>query len=149
MNLKFFDAATPSNKVKASIQVSGNLSFSVEANPFMELDKIKFFSVAVDENIKNTLYLVPTDESNKSAKLYKNGNSYSLKIAHIFDELKIDYKKQSIVYKIEKSEESFEGKTLYVLTKIEGKKRVIEKEKEKEMEKENTSKIDLPISGGN
>ncbi len=118
INLKFIEIDTNPIKPKATIHASGRLGFNLEAINFMELDKKKYFKVAIqDENgvgVSN-IYLIEQVSANGAAKVAKAGEYYYLNVGSLFDDIEEDYKNFTVIYDIKK--ELYDGKDMFVLKK--------------------------------
>ena len=100
----------------STIHISGRLGFNAEAIKFMNLEKRKYFRVAIneEESVSNgNIYLIDDEEFNGTAKVSKAGDYYYLNVGGLFDKLDIDYKKYSVIYDIKK--EQYNLKDMFVL----------------------------------
>ncbi len=128
MKLEFLDASNNDSKYRANAHVTGKIGFSTEAIEYMGLANRKYFKIAHTINSKrNKLYLVDTEEEDQSARVYKAGKYYYLKLSSLLKKIGLDYKANSISFIIEKGE--YEGKDMFILTEDRNKPR---KEGEKE-----------------
>jgi hypothetical protein len=117
-NLKFIEIDINPARPKATIHASGRLGFNIEAISFMDLNKKKFFKVAVEDQdgvSVNNIYLIEQESPNGAAKIAKAGDYYYLNAGMLFDDLEEDYKNFTIIYDIKK--ELFDGKDMFVLKK--------------------------------
>lgn len=140
LNLEFVDAGESYEKYRASIHLSGKLGFNLEANSFMNLSGDKYFKIAFEPHGSNftRMYLVESDASDTTAaKVNKAGQYFYIKLAHVLNRLKVDYKTVSIGFTIEKAPEQYEGRDLYILTKTRFNKR-----KDNEKKEEGAEEID-------
>ena len=118
INLKFIEIDTNPIKPKATIHASGRLGFNLEAINFMELDKKKYFKVAIqDENGVgvNNIYLIEQGNSTGAAKVAKAGDYYYLNVGTLFDDIEEDYKNFTVIYDIKM--ELYNGRDMFVLKK--------------------------------
>lgn len=128
MKLEFLDASNNDSKYRANVHITGKLGFSTEAMEYMDLANRKFFKIAHTLNSKvNRLYLVDSQEDDQTARVYKAGKYYYLKLSSLLRRIGLDYKANSVSFIIEKGE--YEGKDMFILTEHRNKPR---KEGEKE-----------------
>lgn len=129
MELNFINAGINRNKCRASIHATGKLSFNKDASELLKLSNGKYFKVATNQNEKNSIYLVESDKNSTAAKVYKSGNLFYILFVTVLDNLKIDYKKYNHIYRVDKYEEKYEGKEVYILKRIDSKIRTTSSEK--------------------
>jgi hypothetical protein len=101
----FVDASSPV-RFKASIHDTGRLVFNEESLNFMNLKSIQHFLVAFDhaDGKLNYIGLKKSEKTNTTAKLYRSGPYYYLKIERPLIKCEIDFKEKMIFY-IDFSEE--------------------------------------------
>jgi len=118
INLKFIEIDTNPIKPKATVHASGRLGFNLEAINFMELDKKKYFKVAIQDedgvSVTN-IYLIEQGDSTGAAKVSKAGDYYYLNVGTLFDDIAEDYKSFTVIYDIKK--ELYDGNDMFVLKK--------------------------------
>nr|MDQ3395768.1 hypothetical protein [Bacteroidota bacterium] len=87
MELKFIDIEASPNRAKASIHKSGKIGFNKEAAKIMEIERRKYFKLAVntDKDFIDTLYLVDTKDEINSIKIAKAGDYYYLNLGATLD----------------------------------------------------------------
>jgi len=125
MRIKFIAPKVIRGKVKCAVHQNGKLGFSKAAIIMLGIDNSYYAKIGINEEDTNddSLYMLLTQQGDEeSFKINKAGNYFYLNTRNLFEELKIDYKKNKIIYDIEKIEH--EGRTLYKLNK-----RVIERNK--------------------
>jgi hypothetical protein len=114
MKLKFFDPNDLYKNLKATAHKTGKLGFTIDAARKLALSSEKSAGIAVneeDETDKN-LYVVIYPSKQKGAfSISRAGNYFYINTKPLFDSLKIDYTKESIVYDI--SEEKIEDEIIY------------------------------------
>jgi len=114
MKLKFLTPDSLDKNLKATVHRSGKLGFSMEAANKLELSADKSASIAVNEDDPNDscLYFVihPSVEGD-AFKVNKAGEYYYINAKPLFDSLKINYLKESVVYDI--SKDSVDGQLIY------------------------------------
>jgi hypothetical protein len=101
------------NKAKATIQYSGRLGFNMDAIQLIDLERIKSFLIAQDEDDEEILYLLPQNDGEGDAKVARAGQYYYLNVGDVFKNLGLKYKEYTIMYEVEKMEH--EEKTIYAL----------------------------------
>jgi hypothetical protein len=122
MKIKFLSAETESKNCKASITAYGVLKFNADCNSYMSLSESKRFLIGVDEesdSFDKKLYIAEStaSETDKSAiQVKKAGDGYSLPIASICDNLKIDYKKNLLTFSLLKGDTKYNKMVYYVLS---------------------------------
>lgn len=101
-----FDDFSPNDDVgvvKATVHQNGKVGFSDGARKLMDLETNRHYKVS--RNASNpddtNLYLVPTTEDDpKAFKISKAGQYFYLRIKHILEKLKIDYKSNRVIFDI-------------------------------------------------
>jgi hypothetical protein len=125
MKLKFFNPDSLEKNLKATVHKTGKLGFTIDAANKLALAKEKSVGIAIneeDENDKN-LYIIVYPNVNPGAfKISRAGGYYSINTKSLFDSLKIDYTKETIIYDI--SEEVIEGQNLFKFQRRDRNKKV-------------------------
>lgn len=102
--------------VKASVHQNGKVGFSDGARKLMDLENNRHYKIsrnAADPNDTN-LYMVPTaEDDSKAFKISKAGQYFYLRMKHILEKLKIDYKANRVIFDIK--EEQNDGIKYYKL----------------------------------
>ena len=82
-----------SNKLKASIQSTGRLTFTDETSKILGLSEGSLVKFALDEEHDNTLFLifVNTEIDEDAFRVKKSGSYYYLPTKSLFDALGYDY----------------------------------------------------------
>lgn len=101
------------NKAKATIQYSGRLGFNMDAIKLIDLEKIKSFLIAQDEDNEDVLYLLPQKDVEGDAKVARAGSYFYLNVGDVFKNLGLKYKEYTIMYEVEEME--YEGNIIYAL----------------------------------
>jgi len=118
MKLTFFQSDTLDKNLKATIQKTGKLGFTIEAAKKMDLSNEKSIGIAYNEEDEeiNDLYIIVNDEIDKKAfKVNKAGEYHYVNTKALFDKLKWDYTKESISFDI--TEEKIDGKKFFKFTR--------------------------------
>ncbi|MGN6646066.1 MAG: hypothetical protein ACTHJT_06015 [Cytophaga sp.] len=126
LNLNFIDASENHEKYRASIHLTGKLGFNMDANNLMELSGDKYYKVAFEPQTSNfnRIYLVESSKDDPTAaKVNKAGQYYFLKLAHVLNRLKVDYKTVSLRFLVEKAELKYQGQDVYILERSSSNKR--------------------------
>jgi hypothetical protein len=126
MKIKFLDAKEFEANLKCTVQSNGKLNFSAAAIKILQLNNQKSVKFAVNEDAKGLeeLYIILQDHITDDAfKVNKAGNYYYLNAKALFDSLGIDYRVNSVIFDITKTNEMFDGLPLYKLNKRKGKSR--------------------------
>ena len=105
MRLRIFQPIESIGNIKATVQRSGKLGFSMGAIKVLELDKeeCRFFQIASNEDDEEdkSLYLIRTERDDKNAfQAKKAGTYYYLRIKHVLNKMDIDYQNESVIYDI-------------------------------------------------
>ena len=137
---EFIKIESASKKFKASVYPDGRFVFNTECNSYMSLDGNNFFKIAKNSEIKESFFLVESANDSDSFKTYKTGKQFQLKLPEALEILKIDFVKNSYTFSIEKYSEKYGDKTVYLVKKIESKKRN-KISKEVEAKRENIKSI--------
>jgi len=125
MKLKFIKISDLDRNLKATIQKTGKLGFTVEAAIKLKLSKESSISMAVNEDdaADTNLYaLVHSTKVKDAFNVNKAGSYYYLSTKPLFDKMKIDYTNKSVTFDI--SEEEIEGQKMFVFKRRE-KERII------------------------
>ena len=103
MNFNFVDASD-STKYKATIQVTGRLSFNIDAAKYMKLAEIRYFKVAFDYDSNDDLkiFLVESPETSITAKLYRSGPYYYIRLDKPLRKANVNFKGYSFTFTVEK-----------------------------------------------
>lgn len=128
MKLKFLDAKQFEGTLKCTIQSNGKLNFSAAAIKALALSNHISLRFAYNEEGKglDELFILVQDKISEDAfKVNKAGNYYYLNAKSMFDSMGIDYKHQSIVFDILKTNEQIDGAILYKLIRRKGKARKV------------------------
>lgn len=125
MRIKFIAPKVMRGKVKCAVHQNGKLGFSQAAIKMLGIDNSYYAKIGINEEDANddSLYMLLSQQGDEeSFKINKAGNYFYLNTRNLFDELRIDYKENKIIYDIE--EITHEGRTLYKLNM-----RIIERNK--------------------
>ena len=118
MKFKYENPISSRSVIKATVHKDGKLGFSTGAAEFMELVSNRYIKVATnaEDSTDDNLYLVLSDaEESGVFKVNKAGKYYYLRIKHILDRYKMDYKEEKIIFDIEENKE--EDMIYYTLKK--------------------------------
>jgi hypothetical protein len=118
MKLKFIHPDSLEKNLKATVHKTGKLGFTSEAANKMNLDVNKSVGIAIDEDdlLGFDYYLVVYPNQREDGyKVNKSGEYYYINTKAFFDNQKVDYVKNSIVFDI--SGQKIEGMTVYKLTR--------------------------------
>lgn len=118
VKFKFLSPKDNLGVVKATVHKTGKMGFSTGAIKLMDLEKNKYFKLALNEEDENdkSLYLIPAQEIGKETFVTsKAGAYYYLKVKHILDELGVDYQYETVIYDIREATE--DGTDCYRLTR--------------------------------
>jgi hypothetical protein len=113
MKIKFFNPDTLDKNLKATVHKTGKLGFTTEAAKKLELSPEKSASIGMnedDENDKNLYLVINPIRTSGAFNVSKAGEYFYINTKALFDSLKIDYTKDSVVYEIN---EEKEGLTKY------------------------------------
>jgi hypothetical protein len=106
--LEFFETEDGLGPAKATVHKTGKLGFSKGANTLIDFDKNKYFKIGrkkeADDEKTDVLFLIPIEESKKdefSFTVIKAGGYYSLKTKRLLNQLKIDYRSESVIFEID------------------------------------------------
>lgn len=117
LKLEFVDASD-GTKYKATIQMTGRLSFNSEAAKFMKLARMPHFKVAFErDNFNFKIYLVESEETDTTAKIHRAGNYYYLRLEKALRKYSVDFQSISYTFTIEKLDEQIDGADVFELTK--------------------------------
>lgn len=126
LQFEYFSPLDDSLNAKGTVHQNGKVGFSAGANKLMGLDENRTFRVSrnVTDPADNCLYMVPAAADDaKAFRISKAGNYYYLRIRHILEKMKINYKENKVIFDI--SEDSTEGVKYYKLTmRIKKKKKI-------------------------
>lgn len=119
----FFNASEYEVKLKCTIQRTGKLGFTDTTIKKLELNETKGVKLGVsNENDIQQLFLAIVDKPDESTfKISKAGAYYYVNAKAVFDKLKFDYKKKTIMFDMIEIEQS--GVKLFKLIMREGKKK--------------------------
>ena len=110
--LKKLNAHRLQQSVKATVQVNGRLTFTVEATKEMALSEEK--SLVIFEADGGDLGAIISHKGDPEAFVVKKcGQYYYVAFKNYLQQAGIDYKGQRIIYDITELDEELEGKTLY------------------------------------
>ncbi len=91
-------------RLKATIQGSGRLGFTDVTRAEMKLSDSTYIYIAQGESLDD-LYMIVTNEKNEDAfRVRKSGTYYYIATTNLFDELKYDYKKTTIIFDLIRDE---------------------------------------------
>lgn len=124
MKLKFIHSDALDKNLKASVHKTGKLGFTTEAAQKLSLSIEKTMGVAINEEDSNdkNLYIVIYPGPHAGAfRISKAGAYYYIQAKALFDTLKIDYVKESVVYDI--SEYELEDAIVYRFKRRENRKK--------------------------
>lgn len=127
MKLKFIAPSGLDKNIKATAHRSGKLGFSAEAALKLKLDINKYASIAINEedaNDKNLYVILSGEKKDDTFTISKAGAYYYLNAKALFDNLKVDYVKDSVVYDIK--EDLIDGQQLYNFKRREKEKKQID-----------------------
>jgi hypothetical protein len=131
MKIRFLSATESGKNCKCSITAYGMLKFNVESIDYMGLSENKSFLIGVDEEatkFNDKLYLAELEngdasETKSAIKTKRTGKTFSLPIATICDQLKLDYKKKLISFTILKNDAKYNKKVVFTLSATTSKER--------------------------
>lgn len=129
LKLKWISPDGLEKNMKATAHKSGKLGFTMDAAEKMQLSADKSVNIAINEDDpadKNLYVMINSGVSEGGFKISKAGQYYYINTKALFESLKIDYRKDWIVYDI--SRETIDGQLIYVFRR---------REKEKKGEKPN------------
>ena len=118
MKLKFINPNDLEKNLKATIHKTGKMGFTTDAATKLGLSVDRSASIAIDEEdfSNNTLYiLMHNSKKANTFNISKAGDYYYINTKILFDNLKIDYKNQSVVYDITEEQGQNGEKGLYKL----------------------------------
>lgn len=114
MKLKFLTPDSLDKNLKATAHKTGKLGFTVDAANKLELSIEKSASIAIneDDHLDRSLYVVihPIKQEN-AYKISKAGEYYYINTKALFDNLKVDYVNDWVVYDI--SIETIDNQKIY------------------------------------
>lgn len=125
MKLRFISPNTLDKNLKATVHRTGKLGFSFEAAKKLKLSENKSASIAIDEDKpddKDLYLIIQNDKPDGSFPIYKAGKYHYINTKTLFDSLKLDYLKNSVVYDI--MEEIIDGVLMYKFKKREKSKKL-------------------------
>ena len=105
MKLKFFNPEKLDRNLKATAHRSGKLGFTVEAAKKMSLSIEKSAGIAIneeDDSDKSLYVVIYPNKQDGAFRISKAGAYYYVNTKALFDTLRIDYKKDWVVYDISK-----------------------------------------------
>ena len=120
LKLKWINPDGLEKNMKATAHKSGKLGFTMEAAEKMQLASDKSASIAVNElnPSDSNLYVVINPKVVDGAfKISKAWQYYYINTKALFDSLKIDYKKDWVVYDITK--DNIDGQQIYIFKRRE------------------------------
>jgi len=126
MEIEFYDPNLLDKNLKATAHKSGKLGFTVDAANKLELSQEKSIGIGHDKSnpADKNLYVVVYNENRPHAfKVNKAGLYYYVNMKPLFDTLKIDYKKESVVFDIAEHGH-IDGHKLYRFEKREKKQKM-------------------------
>ena len=102
-----FKVLDPKDNVEAkcTIHMSGKLGFSAGAAIRLDLESIRNFKVAVnaEDEKDDSLYLKVSEEIDlKAFTVLKAGKYFSLNLKHIFDQMGLKYREETISFLVKK-----------------------------------------------
>jgi hypothetical protein len=127
MKLKFFNPNNLDKNLKATAHKTGKLGFTVEAAKKLELTTEKSAAIAInddDESDKSLYVIVYPDKQEGAFNISKAGEYFYINTKALFDSLRIDYTKDSIVYDI--SLEDIDNQKIYKFKRREKSKKNVE-----------------------
>ncbi len=126
MKVDFWKPTTPMGIIKATIHKSGKLGFSQAAIKKLQINENSFIMIGTNKDNKSdeAIYLMVTNKpSEMSLKVNKAGQYYYLNTKDFFNENKIDFYKNKIMYDIIDISENNEKLYRLIPREIERKKR--------------------------
>ncbi len=120
MKLKFFNPENLEKNLKATVHKTGKLGFTVESAKKMDLKPGKGAAIGIneeDETDQNLYVIIHPNRTEGSFNVSKAGSYYYINTKALFDSLKIDYVKDSVVYDI--SSQTINNQDLFVLKRRE------------------------------
>ncbi len=114
MKLKFFNPNNLDKNLKATAHKTGKLGFTVDAAKKLQLSVEKTAGIGINEDDEsdNSLYVIIYQGKQEGAfNISKAGKYFYINTKALFDNLKIDYIKDYVVYDI--SEEMIENQTVF------------------------------------
>lgn len=117
MKIIFHQKTTFKGPPKATIHNSGKLGFSAEAEKTLGLDKEMYLKIGTSSEEKDdSLYVMISDKLDSySFPVLKAGNYFYVNAKGLFNELKIEYLKEKVIYDIE--EVDYEGQKIFKFNK--------------------------------
>src|SRR5438105_1181335 len=103
MKLKFFNPEIVERNLKATIQKTGKLGFTIESAKKLNLSPDKSISVATneeDENDKNLYLLINETKVSGAFPVNKAGKYFYINAKPLFDSLKMEYIKENVSFEI-------------------------------------------------
>ena len=103
MKLKFIHPEELERNLKATIHKTGKLGFTVEAAKKLGLSNEKGMLIAINEEDpqdKNLYVIVMPQKTPEGFRVSKAGGYYYVNTRDLFENLKIDYGKENVVYDI-------------------------------------------------
>ena len=90
------------DRLKATVQASGKLSFTEDAAKAMGIGEGSLIKFAIDDENDNQLYVVLSNgsEDPDAFRVRKAGVYCYVSARNIFDALGVDYRKQAIVFQL-------------------------------------------------
>src|SRR5260221_6589348 len=88
---------------KATAHQNGKIGFSMGANKLMDLDNQRHYKVSKngdDPNDQNLYMVAAPEDDPKAFKVSKAGKYYYLRLRHVLDKFKLNYKDYSIIFDI-------------------------------------------------
>jgi len=105
MGFSVLSAKKYNQKLKVTVQSTGKLGFSDETAKAMDLQSGTFYVKFVVEDETKDMYLVLLDSPDEDAfKVCKAGEYYYLPTTQMFNDLKVDYKSNTVIYDLTRSD---------------------------------------------
>jgi hypothetical protein len=127
MKLKFFHPDNLEKNIKATAHKTGKLGFTVDAAIKLGLGVEKSAGIAMNEEdpTDKSLYVIIYPTVKEGAfKINKAGDYFYINTKTLFDNLKVDYVKDYVVYDI--TEEMIDDQVIYKFNRRERNKKTIE-----------------------
>lgn len=116
MKIKFISPKLAEGNIKCTVHVTGKLGFSKQAIKQLNINSSSYVKIGINEDDKNdaNLYMIiQKEKDNDTFKINKAGDYYYVNTRYLFDDLKIDYIRNKIIYDIQEIEIS--GMKIYKL----------------------------------
>lgn len=103
--LKILTAENFATKLKATVQATGRLGFTDATKKGLKLSTNSYILIAQDEDTQELFLAVKREPDGNAFRVCKSGSYFYLTTKLLFDYLNIDYKKQTVIFDLTRSEE--------------------------------------------